>query len=369
LKTQFKKMGDQGFKQTIAISKSGVLKFELDSLTSPGVISLQEYHLGKDSYLVYLNDETGAIYLNDISSKKNVKKIEVGGDHAGFKKMFRGVYFHNKDSIFLFLHRPKIMLINDRGKILREYNLFNKNDRKNNIYFRGMNVATNAPAFLFRNHLIFNSFVLGNISPNEERPIQITLNLETGIDSLGKISFPNEYQGKNYGGLFSELYSVCYNYDKKLAIYSFPICKKVYIYQFEKNSMYRLSAESNYIDDFVLYDESVYKEAKSDPEGEYFMTTPTYGSVYYDKYRDVYYRMALLPVDKKNVNYEEKKPPLKQISIMVFDQNFNYLGEKLLERNKYWPQEAFVSKEGFNIMNRTDSDLTLDFTTFKFSKL
>ncbi|MDB5143082.1 MAG: hypothetical protein JWQ66_1795 [Mucilaginibacter sp.] len=99
------------------------------------------------------------------------------------------------------------------------------------------------------------------------------------------------------------------------------------------------------------------------------MTTPTFGPIYYDKFKNVYYRLASLPVEEINANYEEKNPPLKRISLEIFDKDFQYLGEKILKKNKYWADNAFVSSEGLNLQNRTGSDSTLDFTTFTFSAI
>ncbi|GAA3989991.1 hypothetical protein GCM10022210_49320 [Mucilaginibacter dorajii] len=331
---------------------------------------MQEVQQGDQRFFAYLNDETGSIYLNDFQTKKIIKKIQIqGADLKKYKKAFQGLYYHNKDTIFLFSYTPKVTMINDRGKILRIYSLPKEKGEGNKLFFRGFYVSTSIQPYLFENRLFINSIVVGDVKSGESRKVQMILDLKTGRDSIGKVCFPDAYQNKNYGGLHYDIYSVCYNPKFNIAVYSFPAHKKVILSNLFKNNIVNVLAESQFINDFTLYDEDQYKDAVSEPVGEYFMTTPTYGSIFYDKYRDVYYRLALLPVKERNVNYEQKNPPTKNISLIVFDKDFKYLGEKLLEKNRYWSSNAFVSKEGLNIQNRTNSDSTLNFTTFGFQQI
>lgn len=361
---KIKTVGDKGLPQKVIISDEGVVKFELDSMTSPSIYTCQEYNDGRDHFFVYLNEEMGTVYLNDFATKKVTKRIAVEGDSIKNKKAFQGVYYHNKDSIFLFSYSPRVILINESGKILQKYTLSTAVE-KNKIYYRGIYTSTNSPAAFYGNSLFISSVVLGKHT--DLRPVQLILNLETKKTILGKVTFPEEYSKTDYANITYDIFSSCYNSKDKSLVYSFPAYKKVAINDIVNDKVYTKFAESQYILDFQPYDEDDYKDAKSEAFGEYFMTTPTYSSILYDKYRDVYYRLALLPVDELNANYEEKNPPLKPISLVVFDKNFNYLGERLLEKNKYWPKTAFVSKDGLNIQQRTSNDATVDFSLFTFT--
>jgi hypothetical protein len=358
------KFVDRHFKQKITILADPISKFELDSLTAPLIPHIQLVNTGNQNLLIYLNDEIGALYINDLATKKIVKKITVEGDPLSYKKFFQGFYYHNKDSIFLICYHPSVYLINSDGKILRKYNLVNEKDKKDRLFYRGLYASSEVPVYFKNGTLIISSVVVGE-DKKQKKPLQIALNLKTGLDSLGQVSEPESYFTNNYGGLHYDLYSVCFNPKANLAVYSFAASKSVIIDDMVKDSIYNTPAESQYILNFTPYNEKQYADATM-PLGEYFMTTPTYGPIYYDNYKDVYYRLALLPVEQKNANYDKKNSPLKPISLVVFDHNFNYLGEKLIEKNKYWPTSAFVSPDGLNIQIRSTNDETLDFTTFKF---
>ncbi len=356
----------RNFAQKIVVVKSDSAKFELDSLTAPVVFSIHEVTLDGHRYLAYLNDETSTVFLNDMKTKKIVKAIHVEGDSVKNKKVYQGLLYHNKDSIFLFSYRPKVIMINESGKILKRFNLFNESDIAHKLFYNGFYVSTSLPAYYYRNRLFINSLVVGDIAKNEKRKVQMVLDLEKGKNSISSISFPKNNEGKKYGALHYQIFGMTYNSKLKQAVYSFPADKEVSITDLLTGNITSRPAESQYIKQFFEYDEENYKDAPSEPAGEFFMTTPTYGPVVYDKYRDVYYRLGLLPVDQKNANYEEKNPPSKLVSLIVLDNKFNYLGEQLLDKNRYWSSNLFVSKEGLNIQNRTKSDETLDFTTFTF---
>lgn len=71
----------QAFDNKIAGVHTEVIKMELDSLTTPKLAAIQHYNDGKQEYLVYLNEETGTLYINDLKTKKIVRRIIVQKDY------------------------------------------------------------------------------------------------------------------------------------------------------------------------------------------------------------------------------------------------------------------------------------------------
>jgi hypothetical protein len=98
---------------------------------------------------------------------------------------------------------------------------------------------------------------------------------------------------------------------------------------------------------------------------EWFICNDFYKSVFYDKYKNVYYRMAQLPVDEYVQGYNGNEKPT---IIVVLDSDMNYLGEALLPKAKfeYEMHSCFVSPDGFNIQVNTDNDDMLTFYTYTF---
>jgi hypothetical protein len=72
-----------------------------------------------------------------------------------------------------------------------------------------------------------------------------------------------------------------------------------------------------------------------------------YSAIKYDRFNKVYYRFLLSGIPATVNRAMEKEKP---ISIIIMDENFNYMGETTIGTCKdwYW-QNSFVTKEGLNI--------------------
>jgi hypothetical protein len=91
--------------------------------------------------------------------------------------------------------------------------------------------------------------------------------------------------------------------------------------------------------------------------------TDLYAGIKYDKFRKVYYRFLrkAIPDATRETNLKDKP-----ISVIIFDENFNYLGETTLgaSRNYNW-QNSFVTENGLNIEYNDDTDTKEDHLTLK----
>jgi hypothetical protein len=355
---------DYAFVQKVTIKKMDSLKLELDSVTSNYIPCLQYRDDKNAEQLIYLNEETGRIYINDITTRKITKCITPKLPEEKLKKKFQGFYYHNKDSIFIFAFAPKVLLINDSGTIKNTYEISSlQAGQEDRIFYQAAYVTTrNRPVF-YNQQLLINAIMLGNLRPNEQRKTQIWIDLASKKTSLGTQYFPDAYY-KNFGGMDYYIYATTYNPVTNEMIYSYPALDSVIIYSLSKNKATRVYFGSQYINEIPQFNADDYKQAPSGIEGEYFMQNPSFGPILFDPYRNIYYRLAFLKVDEKNAVYETKNAPTKQVSLVVYDNNFNFLGESILEKNKFWPNSVFVSKQGLHIQNKTETDETLDFTTF-----
>ncbi len=352
---------------TVKMEKIGVSNFVLDSISPSFVPCIQYIYSDSGSRLITLNEETGVLNVSDFTSGEIVHRIVPKIESGKISKRFQGFYYRNKDSVFLIGYKPFVFLINETGDLLSTFrigsdDLYNRS-KNTELAYKGLYVSTAMMPHFYNDCLYISSVVVGDLRPDERRQVQIKLNLSNGTSSLGDLVLPDGYFN-NYGGLHYYIYASTSHLSDNKIIYSFPISPDIYIHSLSSNVVYKKSAPSKYIQFIQEYDESEYSDSPSMPNGEYFMRNPSFGVILYDQFRDLYYRFALLPVDKKNVDYDAKDKPTKQISIVVYDSEFRYLGETLLERNLYWPNSAFVSKEGLNIQNRTPADSTLVFSCF-----
>ncbi len=77
--------------------------------------------------------------------------------------------------------------------------------------------------------------------------------------------------------------------------------------------------------------------------------SPSYHNIMYDKYRDVYYRFVELPYELKQNESPFDDPRGREFSIIIFDKDFNIIGETKFPGNKYFYKMSFVGRDGLYI--------------------
>lgn len=96
------------------------------------------------------------------------------------------------------------------------------------------------------------------------------------------------------------------------------------------------------------------------------VTEPYYGCIYYDSYRQLYYRFAIhrqeyLKKDKIKVNTHKDR----SFSIIVFDSSFKKLREIRFQPNKYHTTGSFVSEKGFFLRSLENGEESILYHGFK----
>ena len=91
-----------------------------------------------------------------------------------------------------------------------------------------------------------------------------------------------------------------------------------------------------------------------------------YTAVKYDKYRKVYYRILLKGLKNATIHSSLNDKP---ISVVIWDENFNYIGETVIGTGKEWNwRNSFVTQEGLNI-EYLEKDIEEVYLSFKIFKL
>lgn len=101
---------------------------------------------------------------------------------------------------------------------------------------------------------------------------------------------------------------------------------------------------------------------------------PSYLHVMYDKYHDVYYRFAEMPYELKPNESPFDDPRGREFSVIIFDKDFNIIGETKFPGNKYFYKMSFVGKDGLyisenNLANPDFDEDKLVFACFKLKDL
>lgn len=90
-----------------------------------------------------------------------------------------------------------------------------------------------------------------------------------------------------------------------------------------------------------------------------------YRGLYYDEYRNRFYRVAKLPTMEEVENYREEGNFPSRFSVIILDENLNILDEILFSGSEYSMLHCFVGEAGFYLMRSPyNPDYEEDYLTF-----
>lgn len=356
-------------KETYTLKKTNKrLSFQLDSHTRNYPKSLFLYKDSNgDEYLTFQNPQKNEILFYNINTElldfKTVYNIE-GSNGVGF---MWGYYIHNLDSIFITSRDiPEIYLTNRDGIVLDKYSYETASDKTPLGIYCSISFLS-IPAILKENKL----YIMPSCNRhNSTNPICATINLDTKEVKTLPYSypiFPNTDNKMKRAGI--ELYvSRCYN-GKDQFVYSFYFNEDLFIATTDHNNINKIKTKSSYFNKVIVPDDYGNMEFKEMCE------ISNYGNIYYDHYREVYYRIAYpkTEIDKNIKPLELMDFGRKNFSIIILDKDLNYIGETIFPDFTYNSTLLFIHEDGIYIsnshyLNPQYSDDKLEFVCFELTK-
>ncbi len=309
----FDKPKDIQIQQSVQfLERSDSLVFKLNDSIPSDFLSLQ-YVENED--VIIVNGGRNILTWYKMTTGKAIKTKKFnreGPDGVGKMKDF---YYHNKDSLFVF-NSYVVMLIDANDHVSKRFHVKGAQEK------RGVNTAmlsskvTLKQAVLLDDHLIIPSSEdeLPESNGYTSRKLITKLNLFSGIV-------------KHYGG-YSDVYrdgsrwtlEYCGNSrltfvpSTKKFILSYPIDKHVYFTDDFESFEAKLS-KSNYFDANIEYKKDMMNPIQ---RIHYFLNNYSYEGLLYDHYRNVYYRIALHPM-----NITEKEVEKAAMTKISFNQSFS----------------------------------------------
>jgi len=204
---------------------------------------------------------------------------------------------------------------------------------------------------------IFPSGPTGLDDPNFE----YVYDFKTKTFSELNIKRPEIYRQKTYGNSHS-IFSNRSKGPDDLFLFSWGADPKIQVTNFEDvDTSY--SAESDYFDE-------IHPVKPGEDEHINFMENGIYDVIIWDKYREVYYRLAWQGIP--NIDAVTNLPDLgenKPCSVIILDKNFNKIGETMLSKKKFLLRDWFLSKKGLFISNSHPQSTSLSENKMSFIKL
>ncbi|MGW8122211.1 DUF4221 family protein [Roseivirga echinicomitans] len=280
----------------------------------------------------------------------------------------RAVFVQNLDSIFIFpTVEERIFVIDTAGiKFTKlDYNV----PEGYNPALISSSIFSSLPV-IDGGKLFAKTLYQGNYSSmtNEElstRNIAFSIDLKNGETTPLPHFFPNDYWKD---GVKHYEFSVASSKNK--SVYSFYGDHYIYYSDSFNSPLKRKMAPSKFMKGEI---ETIPMSGPSSNRGRYFAGSAHYGSIIYDKFRNVYYRFFYPKVElEEEANLRQIIQFPRSFSIMILDENLNIIGEQLFDHNKeFVPQNIFVGKEGLYMsINHPDNpDNEEDYFTFKLFEI
>jgi hypothetical protein len=373
------------FKATHTLKKNneGGKKFVLDreSVQQNRCIQLVEDVFSDSIYFTFLNTYNYSIYFYDFKTGKFLRKIKLDkeGPNGVNPYAHDGYYIASYDSIYYYSHRNhSLYLLNHKGEKYHTINymtnyydkmkLWKEKDFQKNRIPPMVQLSTGQP--MYKTDGII--YLCGQVTEELGKVDSLNLLLLTTIDTRNGDSiafhfgYPKSYGEGNWGEAYFREVFWCMNPTNKSFVVSFP--NDHYIYQTDLKQVNKIYAGSMYAGDIKSIDTPAFIMPKSRRLSHYFENY-SYSSVIYDRYRNVYYRMVEHPWKDYNTDMDWR-PWLKQVSIIILDENFNFMGETKLDMEyRFVALQFMVTEDGLLLYKQTDDEDEWVYDLFTLTKL
>ena len=342
------------------IKTEKTLSFPLDSETKTLIVSLFPYTDSDGTeYLTFQNERKNAILFYKMNTGKFLYKIKPAMEGPdGIGQLF-GYHIKDLNNIYLTGFRSEVILIDSAAKVKERINFKTTSD--------GLMVTRgNSTSIIYTPIIILDNKIYLAIRNNrwaERSYVSMTIDIDTK-----KLDFlPFEYpvfpvsSDKSKAGSIEHYFSRCF--DGSNFIYSFHYDEDIYVTTPDHKSVRKIPIKSQYVRKVEFEELMPYNTMKAQVEVAH------YGNLYYDRYRDVYYRVAFPrnEVDANDNFIELWNYGRKVFSIMILDRDFQIIGETLFPEYVYNPTVMFIREDGLYISsshfknpNYSDDWLTFD---------
>jgi len=341
-------------KYTLIPSKP--ILFGLDSLTNSNINNIQLFKTDSITYLTFLNKQFNSIYFYDFNTSKFKFTINIqttGKDRVG--PIVNSYYIKAFDSIYV-VSRYVVSIINHKGQIRSQMNFLKDHSKGGTALPQ---IFSYAPLITKGDTLLINCVpdkIADKTSSFYGKLCMIKYNTRTGESSY-EYEYPEAYRDGVYGANYMVTYHT-YNPDTKKIVFSFPADNDVYVSSGENLIPYYAGGKA-------LDSIKPMTTVRDDFEGynKFYLQNPSYGPIFYDKFRKIYYRFALKPISAED--YQAKRW-WKKKSIVILDESFKKVGE--VDVSDYVSFKlCFINEDGL-YMGTDVGDAKIGVTLFKLQE-
>ncbi len=352
-------------KAKLVISSSDSISLNIPSDVNYSFRTNEFYSDSANNYLSLLNNSSNEIIFFCIDSGNLAFRIKLHKQGQNRTGRCLGYKILGKDSIIVTaLGIPSLFQIDFKGKVYKRYDYAQTVDNEQ-VYFFPSFSSFNRRLLLVKGKFYGTQYPKSPWNPSKlskvpDEKLSLEIDISSGDVKLHDVTIPRDYWDNGKVPLFSSR-----DCDGERLVWSFSYDHNLYLYDLSGNFIEKKVAKSKYIDKFTALSNN-FNGMK------YFIETPRYRDIIYDKYRNVYYRFARqgFKLNKNDYIISRFNYPT-QFSIIVLDKNFAVIDELLLPKNIYSIKEWFITPKGLYIsQNHIESpQFNEDILTFRLFKL
>jgi hypothetical protein len=343
----------------------GVKEFPLDDETSYLNQYVQLYDMDTAIYYTFLNPYNNSIYFYDYNSSDYLYRVRYDKEGSRGVGNIQGYYYAGKDSIYVYSYWTSMLYLTDSKAYVLSKSQMYEPPKDGTVIHPAPYIQTSTPLKKLGKYIVCAGFVSGETSMETptNRPTFVLFDTERQtVDYI--INYPLQYSKYNWAGGFT--YRIPYfDVDAKSVIISFSASHDIISFDPFSGIQTDYYAGSNRIRKIRSYDFPKDVPVNEDRAWAWHLSNASYQSIFYDKHKDRYYRIARLPLKNYSPGDNDNKKP---IIIVVLDSAFNYLGEVTFPGDiSFEVPNCFVSADGFNIQVLTDNEDKITYYQYDFS--
>lgn len=363
---------EAGMNNTILVEDKKIV-FPLDEHTYYLSKSMFQFEEGGREYLHFENTRKSLydIVVFDIESQQIAKRIPLNKTGPnGVPAVYGSSPFPGSRCILLSQNNAgRLTSVNDKGEVIRNYTVQTPDGRFTPFYFSSYIFL---PAFCKDSCVYFMQRPLKSNMKREDWPkthMFASLNLKTGQFNWTSVFYPSLFKEEYSNIAGGDGFTYDYNYKEDRLVCSFCEYDSLMVMDDLKHIRW-YDAKSKYL-------KSIKPKLRNSMDGIKSVVQsceiPQYWHLMYDKYRDVYYRFAIMPYKLASDESPYDEPKGKVFSVIILNKNFDVIGETKFPAKRYFYKMSFVGRDGLYISENNTANPEFDedklvFTCFKLRK-
>lgn len=339
--------------------------------SAPCVIPIDSVTTQQPRYIQLINDSTLCFYnpaWHDLClANLNTKEISKIALHSEGPDAVYAVdaFYYDKDSIYVYeAWGKKVTVLNNEGKISSHFRIPKNNKSGSEFEFAVYPFPTPLSPYMVKDgkHILQGM----NGKKNGKQKYGTTLIFDSKADSvITGNPYPEIYGAEdnlnNWDVFAFRNTSYALMPDGNLLI-NYPASDSLYVYNPSDGSRYSVYAGYSKHPKITPG-----KFTNQEEQTVNYLSKYHYFGILFDSSKDVYYRLLRLPKKDIDVNNLREEERTQQIAVIIFDKDFNIIGEQILPDGQYYPFFTFLNSNGIHINIESEDDDYMIFRVFKIN--